>query len=72
MEHMDQTYNDVLSMPTIERRYFLGLIVRRKHLQSEKEEEGKQVSGGKGTRKKTIGGNALKTALKTGQIPNTK
>lgn len=57
-------------MPTAERRFHLGLLLKKRHEDIEKQEEGKgSVSTSKGQRKTKIGGNALKNKIKSGGIP---
>jgi hypothetical protein len=68
------TYNDVMAMPTYERRYFLGLLVKKRISEEEKYEEMKEqssTSNSKGTRKTKIGGDTLKNKFKNGEIPLT-
>ena len=67
------SYSDVLAMPTYERRFFLGLlnrdvIQRQEHMEEMKEKA--QSKGGKGTRQTRVSGDALKSKMKSGQIPN--
>lgn len=67
---MKVSYSDVLMMPTAERRFYLGLLLKNKHEEEEKREEGKgDVTTSKGTRKTKVGGKALKNKLKSGEIP---
>jgi hypothetical protein len=66
------TYQDVLSAPTYERRFFLDLLVSENERKLEKMEEQRQQimsSSGKGTRTTKIGGEQLKSKLKNGEIP---
>jgi len=57
-------------MPTAERRFYLGLLLKKKHQEEELKEEGKgSTTTGKGQRKTKIGGNALKNKIKSGDIP---
>ncbi len=63
-------------MPTYERRFFLGLLNKEAREREEKIEEIKNnqsgsTSNSKGTRKTRVGGEALKTRMKTGDIPIT-
>lgn len=69
MEHLESGYSDVLSMPTGERRFYLGLIIKAKSQQSEMVENMKNVSQGKGKKTTTISGEALKNKLRGGEIP---
>jgi len=57
-------------MPTAERRFYLGLLLKKRHEEIEKQEDGKgSTSTSKGQRKTKIGGNTLKNKLKSGDIP---
>ncbi len=70
---MGFSYNDVMMMPTYQRRYFLGLLSREHVKRQEKIEEMKEKANtktGKGSKTTRISGEALKNKLKTGQIPN--
>ena len=60
-------YNDVMMMPTGERRYFLSLLIKNKS--DEKERMEKAKSTGKGKRTSTISGDALKSKIKSGDLP---
>lgn len=72
MRHLKISYSDVLSMPTYERRFFLTTFInenekRKEHME---EQQNNMTSGGKGTRTTKISGEALKSRLKSGEIPN--
>lgn len=57
-------------MPIYERRFYLGLLVKKRHDEIQQEEDAaKPVSTGKGARKTKISGNTLKNKLKSGAIP---
>ena len=60
-------YNDVMTMPTGERRYFLSLLIKNKTEENERMKETK--STGKGKRTSTISGDALKSRIKSGNLP---
>jgi hypothetical protein len=69
------TYQDVLSCPTYERRFFLQMLINEANKKNELAEEQAQErrvsnSGGKGSRTTRISGNQLKAQLQSGQIPN--
>lgn len=70
MIHLKMGYNDVLNMPTNERRFHIGMLVKNK---SEEQERMKEMydksSGGKGTRKTRISGEVLKSRIKSGDVP---
>ena len=70
MIHLKMGYEDVLNMPTNERRFHIGMLVKQKSEEQErmKEAYGKTASG-KGTRKTRISGEALKTRIKSGDVP---
>lgn len=73
MKHLEVGYTDVLEMPTNERRFYLGLLLRDKHKREEQEEmqrEQSTVTNGKGSRTRKVSGNMLKNQLKSGEIPN--
>jgi hypothetical protein len=66
------TYSDVLSMPTYERRYFLGLLLKTNSERQEQVENMKQDAvnrNAKGNRTTTISGDQLKAQIKSGQLP---
>jgi len=67
------TYQDVLSAPTYERRFFLATLInentKKQEVMEEKIQESK-TSNSKGSRTTTVSGNQLKAKLKSGQIPN--
>lgn len=70
------TYSDVMAMPVYERRYFLTLLTKDHQKREEKEEELKEQAktssnGSKGSRTTKISGNALKSRMKSGDIPLT-
>jgi len=65
MQHMNIGYNDILSMPTGERRFYLGLLVRKNHREQEIIENKKANQKGK----KTVSGETLKAQIKSGQVP---
>lgn len=62
-------------MPTYERRFFLGLLNKEAREREDKMEEMKSNQSGssnsKGTRKTRVGGDALKSRMKNGDIPIT-
>jgi hypothetical protein len=67
------TYQDVLSSPTYERRFFLNMLIGENKKKEEAIEERKQQSqnsNARGTRTSRVGGEQLKSKLKSGQIPN--
>lgn len=59
-------------MPVYERRFYIDMFKSEMEAQKEQYEEAKKnrTSGGKGTRSKTISGDALKMKMKNNQIPN--
>lgn len=70
------TYNDVLSMPTYERRFFLSLLTKEAHERREevermREDAKTRTSGGKGSRTTRLSGDALKSRMKNGDVPLT-
>lgn len=70
------SYNDILSMPTYERRFFLGMLTKEAREKQEeadklKEEAQNRAKGSKGQRSTRISGESLKNKMKTGEIPTT-
>lgn len=69
------TYNDVLSMPVYERRYFLSLLTKEARERQEHSDELRQKtqtnSTAKGKRTTRVSGDALKTRMKSGDLPLT-
>ena len=63
------TYQDVLSTPTYERKFFILTLVNENRKKSERAEESTHSSA-KGARSKTISGEALKSKMKSGEIPS--
>ena len=63
------TYQDVLSTPTYERRFYLDTLIKENEKRKEAQSSS-TYSNGKGSRAKSIGGDALKSKLKSGEIPN--
>jgi len=59
-------------MPVYERRYFLSLLTKETKERQERQEEIKQktqTSTGKGKRTTRVSGDALKSRMKTGDLP---
>src|SRR3972149_2383766 len=69
MKYLHIPYNDVLSMPTYERRFYLTMFTSENEKRAEKMEEMKSTnkSGKKGHRISRITGNQLKNKLKSGE-----
>ena len=68
----NMTYSDVMSMPTYERRYYLGMLTKdfeRKEEQIEESKDQASTVGTKGSRTSKVSGNQLKNKMKTGEIP---
>ena len=70
------SYSDILTMPTHERRFFLGMLtkdIRDKEEEAEKfrEETQNRAKGSKGQRSTRITGESLKNKMKSGDIPTT-
>jgi len=73
IKHLGISYQDVLVLPTYERRFFLHSLINENKKKSEMMEEQIEESKNKnarGTRSSRIGGEQLKSKLKSGQIPN--
>lgn len=58
-----------MSMPTYQRRFFIETL--RQENQKQREHMDNMKNNGKGTRSRTISGEALKDAMKRGDIPAT-
>lgn len=72
MRGLQTTRQDVLNMPTYERRYYLSLLRNEKESNDEqRQEQNSVIQTGRGSRIRKVGGNALKNMFKNGQIPNT-
>lgn len=66
------SYSDVLSMPTYERRFFLGLLTKdavkkEEHLEEMREKSSTTTS--KGTRTTRVSGAQLKNRINSGDVP---
>lgn len=61
-----------MSMPVYERRFYIDMFKNEMEDQKERMDEMQKnrTSGGKGTRSKTISGEALKSQMRNKQIPN--
>jgi len=68
INHLGIGYNDVLSMPTNERRYYIGKKLKAYHKQQEQQKQTEGRSSNAKTRSTTITGDQLKAKLKSGQI----
>ena len=57
-------------MPTAERRFYLGLLVQSRQKEQEQYENAQtSKSNSKGSRQTKISGEALKSKIKTGEMP---
>ena len=66
------TYNDVMKMPTHERRFFLGEKLKeigRKEEAIENMQSQNKTNTGKGSRTSKVSGEALKSRIKNGDLP---
>lgn len=71
MKHVGMTYQDVLSAPTCERRFFLLKLIDSKRKEEEAHNERMEAlknKNTKGTRTTKLGGEQLKNKLKSGEI----
>ncbi len=59
----------MLSTPTYERKFFLSTLINENKKKSEMAEDSKHRDS-KGSRSKTISGEALKSKMKSGEIPS--
>lgn len=71
MRHLKQPHDAILKMPTYERRFFLLTLQNEIEETNERvaASKGKTKSTGKGTRTSTISGQALKSKISEGKIP---
>lgn len=70
MEHLEIGYNDVMSMPTGERRFYLGMLLKKKHRNDEAAENARRnASNSKGSKTTRVSGDALKNRMKNGDLP---
>ena len=65
MQHLKTGYTDVLNMPTGERRYYLGLLVKSKNEEQARHEAMSRSSG----KKRRVSGEALKNQITSGKLP---
>jgi hypothetical protein len=72
MKHLKMSYSDIMVMPTYERRFYIDMFKSDMDKEQDRYDEAKKnnSSGGKGTRSKTVSGNALKSQMLNNQIPN--
>jgi hypothetical protein len=71
MQYLKIGYTDVLNMPTNERRYYMGMLIKSKQEEQARVEEttNKANSNAKGSRKTKVSGEALKNKIKSGEVP---
>jgi hypothetical protein len=71
MQYLKIGYNDVLNMPTNERRYYMGMLIKSKQEEQAKVDEMKNRANpnAKGSRKTKVSGEALKSKIKSGEVP---
>ena len=71
MRALEFSYSDIMKMPTYERRLYIELYKSELEERKERLEEAQnnRSSGVKGTRTKTISGQALKSKMKNNEIP---
>jgi hypothetical protein len=65
-------YSDVMSLPVNERRFFLGMLTKEAGEREERMEQMKDkqaTNGSRGSRTRKVSGNALKTRMKSGDVP---
>lgn len=68
------TYSDILSMPTYERRFFLGLLTKdivkkEEHIEEMREKAKSSTSTSKGSRTTRVSGAQLKNRINSGDVP---
>jgi hypothetical protein len=71
MQQLKTGYMDVMSMPVYERRFFINILLKQQEKQQEYVENNANASNSntKGNRKSKISGDALKSKMKSGEIP---
>lgn len=71
MQYLKIGYNDVLNMPTNERRYYMGMLIKTKSDEQEAAEKARNNANpnAKGSRKTKVSGEALKNKIKSGEVP---
>jgi hypothetical protein len=71
MQQLKTGYMDVMSMPVYERRFFINILLKQQEKQQEYVENNSSTpnANAKGTRKSKISGDALKSKMKSGEIP---
>lgn len=62
---------DTMSMPVYERRFFINMLLKQHEKQKEiyENQTANATSNSKGSRKSKISGDALKSKMKSGEIP---
>lgn len=68
MVHLKMGYDDVLNMPTNERRFHIGMLVKNKSNEQERMKEVHDKTS-KGVKKTKISGDALISKIKSGDVP---
>jgi hypothetical protein len=73
MQYLKIGYTDVLNMPTNERRFYMGMLIKTKSEEQEAAEQAnaKANPNAKGNRKTKVSGEALKNKIKSGEVPLT-
>lgn len=73
MQQLKTPYSDVMMMPVYERRFFINMLLKQREKQQEYIDNQSTTTNknAKGNRKSTISGDALKSKMKTGEIPLT-
>ena len=71
MQYLKIGYTDVLNMPTNERRYYMGMLIKSKQEEQARVEEmtNRGNQNAKGSRKTKVSGEALKNKIKSGEVP---
>jgi len=70
IQHLKASYSDVLAMPSYERRFFLTLLMKQANEKQEHiENMQKKQTSSKGNRQTTVSGDALKSKMRSGDIP---
>lgn len=64
------TYSDVMSMPTAERRFYIGLELKKnERVQEQAENKPVTTQTSKGTRQTKVSGKAIDSRMRKGDLP---
>jgi hypothetical protein len=70
IQQLKTPYMDTMSMPVYERRFFINMLLKQHEKQKEMyDNQTANNSNAKGSRQSKISGDALKSKMKSGEIP---